>query len=257
MPNSSFLKLSLFVAGDPADTPTAAVACSPTACRSRRSFADGAVGLGIVAAISGGGGRGRPAALTRSEPIPISPTRALAAARPPEPDEGALSESYTCVISHVGGNSVRKRVYFGDGSEVVTMDVRRRREVIFETPPPIPPPKPAIPFAAMDLLSHCHLCKKKLEGIDIYMYRTADAFPPVITRVIKKKGSRSSTSDTLECFVPSHKGDKAFCSPDCRCQQMLLDAHRENCGSEVLNSFECSLSPCSFPLLFAAGVAAA
>ncbi|XP_008782815.2 FCS-Like Zinc finger 14-like isoform X2 [Phoenix dactylifera] len=223
MPNSSFLKLSLFVAGDPADTPTAAVACSPTACRSRRSFADGAVGLGIVAAISGGGGRGRPAALTRSEPIPISPTRALAAARPPEPDEGALSESYTCVISHVGGNSVRKRVYFGDGSEVVTMDVRRRREVIFETPPPIPPPKPAIPFAAMDLLSHCHLCKKKLEGIDIYMYR----------------------------------GDKAFCSPDCRCQQMLLDAHRENCGSEVLNSFECSLSPCSFPLLFAAGVAAA
>ncbi|XP_073098817.1 FCS-Like Zinc finger 14 isoform X2 [Elaeis guineensis] len=172
MPNS-FLKLSLFVAGDPADTPTAAVACSPTASRSRRCFADGAVGLGIVAALSGsgGGGRGRPVALTRSDPIPIASARALAAARLPEPDEGELSESYTCVISHVGENSVRKKVYFGDGSEVVTLDVRRDREVLFETPPPIPSLKPAIPFATMDLSGHCHLCMKKLEGIDIYMYR--------------------------------------------------------------------------------------
>ncbi|KAG1364185.1 FCS-Like Zinc finger 13 [Cocos nucifera] len=171
MPNS-FFKLSLFFAGDPADAPNAAVACSPTASRSRRSFTDGAIGLGIVAALSGsGGGRGRHAALTRSEPIPIAPAMALAAARPPEPDEVELSESYTCVILHVGGNSVRKKVYFGDG-EVVTMDVRRDRGVFFETlPPPIPPPKPAIPFATMDLSSHCHLCMKKLEGIDIYMYR--------------------------------------------------------------------------------------
>lgn len=168
MPTTSFLKLSLFVAGDPADTPTAAIA------RSQRRFADGAVGLGIVAALNGSGGgvRGRPSALTRSKPIPIAPVRALAAPPSPEPEEGELSESYTCVISHVGANSVRKRVYFGDGSEVVTVDVRRDREVLFMTPSPlIPPRKPVNPFATMVLSSHCHLCMKKLEGIDIYMYR--------------------------------------------------------------------------------------
>ncbi|KAG1326841.1 FCS-Like Zinc finger 14 [Cocos nucifera] len=215
MPDSSFLKLSLFVAGEPAD---------PPAVRSPRSFADGAVGLGIVAALSGGGdvgGRVRSAALTRSEPIPIASGRAVAVARSMEPDEAELSESYTCVISHVGGKSVRKRVYFGDGSEVFSGAVQRGPGVLFEMPPLPTPPDPAMPFA-VGFLSYCYLCKKKLEGIDIYMYR----------------------------------GDKAFCSAECRCRHMF-DEHKENCGSEVLKSYECSVSPCSGPLLFAAGVAAA
>lgn len=206
MPDSSFLKLSLLIAGQPAT-------------RTPRRFADGAVGLGIVATLGGDGGRWRAAAVTRSEPIPIAPARALAAGRSPEPDEAELSESYTCVISHVGGNSVRKRVYFGDGSEVVTGAVRRGRAVPFE----MPPPEPVRPFAALGFLSHCYLCKKKLEGIDVYMYR----------------------------------GDKAFCSAECRCQQMLFDEPRDSCGYEELKSYECSVSPCSGPLLFVAGVAAA
>ncbi|XP_038984318.1 FCS-Like Zinc finger 14-like [Phoenix dactylifera] len=243
MPDSSFLKLSLFVSGDPAD---------PPAARSPRSFADGAVGLGIVAALSGGGdvgGRGRSAALRRSEPIPIAPTRAFAAARSPEPDETELSESYTCVISHVRGNSVRKRVYFGDGSEVVTGAVHRGRAVLFEMPPP---PEPAMPFAAIGFLSRCYLCKKKLEGIDVYMYRIHGFVGKRPLRLLSS-GLISLQDNIVSSCLP---GDKAFCSAECRCQQMLFDEHK-NCGSEVLKSYECSVSPCSGPLLFATGVAAA
>ena len=60
MPDSSFLKLSIFVTSEAAD---------PLAGRSLRSFADGAVGLGIISALNGGGdvgGRVRSVMLTRS-----------------------------------------------------------------------------------------------------------------------------------------------------------------------------------------------
>ncbi|WOL19792.1 hypothetical protein Cni_G28594 [Canna indica] len=97
-----------------------AAARSPTARTSLRSFDDagGAVGLGIVAAMSGAPvGRGLPPA-PRSEPIPIGSVRAAAEASEAVAKEEELSESYTCVIWHVdGGSLARKRVYF-DGASV-------------------------------------------------------------------------------------------------------------------------------------------
>lgn len=109
----------------------------------RRSFDErGAVGLGIVAAMGHG-----------AEPIAIG---AAARRRAREDDE-----SYTCVIKHVagaGGASVRKRVYFGfgdgGGGWLVEAD-------------------DAAPTPAPDFLSRCCLCDKRLDGLDIYMYRCA------------------------------------------------------------------------------------
>jgi hypothetical protein len=116
----------------------------------KRSFddAEGVVGLGIVAAMS----CGRLAA----KPIAIS-----AAARSRAQEEDELSESYTCVITHVagagdGGGSVRKRVYFGFGDGGGGWFVEAGEEE---------------PARESDFLSRCCLCGKRLDGLDIYMYR--------------------------------------------------------------------------------------
>jgi hypothetical protein len=116
--------------------------------RPRRSFDAGGVGLGIVADMS------RPCLTTTSaEPIAIGP-----AARRRAREEDELSESYTCVITHVAGaeGSVRKRVYFGFGDGGGRL-VAAGDEVPAER--------------RADFLSRCCLCDKRLDGLDIYMYR--------------------------------------------------------------------------------------
>ncbi|XP_052141863.1 FCS-Like Zinc finger 12-like [Oryza glaberrima] len=172
--------------------------------RPRRSFDGGAtgVGLGIVAAMS------HACLTTEAEPIAIG-----AAARRRAREEAELSESYTCVITHVAGvdgasGSVRKRVYFGFGDGGGGWLVEADEEE---------------PAPAADFLSRCFLCDKRLDGLDIYMYR----------------------------------GEKAFCSSECRCHQMLMDDHADNCGSEALKANDYSASPHSAPLPFSLSVAAA
>lgn len=59
------------------------------------------------------------------------------------------------------------------------------------------------------------------------------------------------------CFVPFCRGEKAFCSTDCRDKHIRSDDHNEKCGSEARKPFDYSESPCSGPLMFFAGVAAA
>ncbi|KAH7655379.1 Zf-FLZ domain-containing protein [Dioscorea alata] len=48
-------------------------------------------------------------------------------------------------------------------------------------------------YPALDYLSFCYMCGKRLDGKDIYMYR----------------------------------GEKAFCSPECRCEQISKDEYQE------------------------------
>ncbi|GMI97857.1 hypothetical protein like AT5G20700 [Hibiscus trionum] len=58
-------------------------------------------------------------------------------------------------------------------------------------------------FPTSDFLSCCYLCRKQLHGRDIYMYR----------------------------------GEKAFCSSECRSRQILMDERKEQCRSEVSRSY--------------------
>ncbi|CAN6243241.1 unnamed protein product [Urochloa humidicola] len=168
--------------------------------RARRSFDAGGVGLGIVADMS------RPC-LTGAEPIAIGPS-----ARRRAREEDELSESYTCVITHVAGTggagSVRKRVYFGFGDGGGSWLVEAGDEV---------------PTQRADFLSRCCLCDKRLDGLDIYMYR----------------------------------GEKAFCSSECRYHQMLMDDRVENCRSEVRKANDYSVSPHSAPMAYSPSVTAA
>lgn len=153
----SILKIALFMGSD-------AFGERRSKSRSARSFAagDGAVGLAIVASL------GKEAPAYRSAPIRIGSVATepgMRAAAASKKDENAeLSESYTCVISHLGGNRVKKRVYFGDGGGSLLVE------------PPWPPPPPAAgtvdpPFAVAEFLRCCFLCKQQLGRTDVYMYR--------------------------------------------------------------------------------------
>jgi hypothetical protein len=53
------------------------------------------------------------------------------------------------------------------------------------------------------------------------------------------------------------RGENAFCSPECRDKHIRIEDFKEKSGSEARKKQECSVTPCSSPLLFFAGVAAA
>ncbi|XP_074280800.1 FCS-Like Zinc finger 13-like [Silene latifolia] len=77
-----------------------------------------------------------------------------------------------------------------------------------------------------DFLSSCQLCRKTLHGKDIYMY----------------------------------KGEKAFCSEECRQRQIGIDERKEKCRSKGSRSSNVSSSPYSYTntggKLFSAGIVA-
>ncbi|KAJ4963909.1 hypothetical protein NE237_023848 [Protea cynaroides] len=209
----------------------------------RNYFEGNVVGLGIVAAMndtheafsSAKGSRAANIAVSpRSLPIPIVSAKPVPNFSEPisETVEKELSESYTCVISHFGNNSIKKREYFDDKTHVTVTAGGGGGDYWGYSrgfPASLPPMDAGmvgagtVIFQAADFLNSCYLCKKKLHGLDIFMYR----------------------------------GDKAFCSAECRCKQILSDEHNEKCVSGALKSFNYSVSPCSVPGFYPAGVAAA
>ncbi|XP_021746338.1 uncharacterized protein LOC110712192 isoform X2 [Chenopodium quinoa] len=119
-------------------------------------------------------------------------------ARSLTPEEIELSEDYTCVISH--GPNPKTTHIFGDfvlKSHPNEIDPENKKESL-ETKMPcmenclqISAPSP---YPSNDFLSCCYFCKKKLEeGKDIYMYR----------------------------------GEKAFCSWDCRLEEISNEEEQE------------------------------
>ncbi|KAJ4953555.1 hypothetical protein NE237_030387 [Protea cynaroides] len=153
----------------------------------------GAVGLGIVAALEKSGGGGRQSDIQAKYLV------------------GSLNLNHTrsdpiSIVVHVGGGTslFRPRAGTDDG---VSDDYRRRHtsSVFCESPPACvgiggDSAMLEIPaFLTPDFLSSCHLCRKKLHGRDIYMYR----------------------------------GEKAFCSTECRYQQIVTDEKKEKCRAKA------------------------
>ncbi|KAG9134683.1 hypothetical protein Leryth_001018 [Lithospermum erythrorhizon] len=178
---------------------------------------EGKVGLGIVAAMHDNGGCHHDPVFAKKKAsvIAISPSTWNLVKKKPSFEEMERCEEYTCVISHVGKNVVKKKEYF-DGDFLGATE--GSSEKLFGTS-----------FGnngdwlrsdlvdnynfnggqsgQIDFLSSCFLCKKKLHGLDIFMYR----------------------------------GETAFCSAECRYKQISDDEH-ETCSSRVMNptdSFQC------------------
>ncbi|XP_043721383.1 FCS-Like Zinc finger 14-like [Telopea speciosissima] len=169
----------------------------------------GAVGLGIVAAMEkSGAGVGQGEILAkffvgslnlnlnrnRSDPIPIVVRG------------GGLNCTKPTATS-------RPRPRVGADADVDDYERRRKSSVFCLSPPEcggVVSANLEIPaFLTPDFLSSCHLCRKKLHGKDIYMYR----------------------------------GEKAFCSPECRYQQIVTDERKEKCRAEASRPADLSASP--------------
>lgn len=188
------------------------------------------VGLGIVAAMTNNSNNSRAAILaisprsTTSNPIPIftannsnnNKTKKKKKSKRPSIEEMEMCEEYTCVISHVGTNLIKKREYF-DGEFIGNTNSQKAATATVNH-------GDTMKFRTADFLNSCFLCKKQLQGLDIFMYR----------------------------------GEKAFCSAECRCTQISIDEHKERCGSGAMKSLsDYSVSPCSGAMQFFTGVAVA
>ncbi|KAG4946607.1 hypothetical protein JHK87_042614 [Glycine soja] len=133
------------------------------------------------------------------------------------------SEDYTFVTYHVPNNKTITKVYYDGGERGILThgcyninNNNNNNNVGVDGVRRIPPTQtlnieedePSYPTS--DFLSSCHLCRKNLHGKDIYMYR----------------------------------GEKAFCSNECRSRQISMDDERkERCRSEASRSVEMSSSP--------------
>eukprot|EP00252_Welwitschia_mirabilis_P017233 TRINITY_DN3820_c0_g2_i1.p1 TRINITY_DN3820_c0_g2~~TRINITY_DN3820_c0_g2_i1.p1 ORF type:complete len:346 (+),score=56.86 TRINITY_DN3820_c0_g2_i1:1332-2369(+) len=145
-----------------------------------------------------------PTSLTNARPCsPIKSTQPIrndsfshGFAEPSDSDGMEHSESYTCVIKH-GPNSSTKHIYTSGGDrETVHFSIQTKHEYEAwdSNPSASKSSRNFFHYPTADFLSACYLCKRHLHpGKDIYMYG----------------------------------GDKAFCSVECRSQQILMDEHNE------------------------------
>lgn len=196
--------------------------------RGMKHYDLGGVGLGIVAALEKSAHSHANENLTTkalchrningSNPIPVNPARNFnnRASRKAGFEEVEMDsmEDYTFVTCHGPGNKPSTRVYCDGGSKGYERSdfdrnsSRSNRPSLFTLSPARFDNSPAIPTS--DFLNSCNLCHKKLQGKDIYMYR----------------------------------GEKAFCSSECRYSHMMMDEHKDKCSSEASRSVvEASRSP--------------
>lgn len=121
-------------------------------------------------------------------------------ARSLTPSEIELSEDYTRVIAH--GPNPKTTHIFGDcvlECHPDGIDFGNKRESSENGMPSLEIPSP-LGYPPNDFLSYCDFCKKKLEeGKDIYMYR----------------------------------GEKAFCSWDCRMEEISMEEQKEKSSTEA------------------------
>ncbi|KAI4346521.1 hypothetical protein L6164_007411 [Bauhinia variegata] len=213
-----------------------------------RNFEGSVVGLGIVAAMSNLSDAYEPFFSTngsgpiwsRSNPMPIvssakpaanflgkGKTETVGLVRD-EIDE--YSEGYTCVISHLDNNTIKKCVYFNDElnhvdyfSPPASAGMLTVASGVFSASP-VNFGGLRREFLTSDFLNSCYLCKKQLHGLDIFMYR----------------------------------GERAFCSAECREVHIMNDEYKEKrISSGPMKPLDCSLSRCPGPPLPFAGIVAA
>ncbi|XP_030538487.1 FCS-Like Zinc finger 13-like [Rhodamnia argentea] len=201
--------------------------------RSPRGYDLGGVGLGIVAALGRSGGEASGTHL-------VCGPRCLGRARiggggfedaEVEAEADDCLENYTYVTCHGPDKSFTK-VYYDGGldwpseqeSDYGVLREPTSRITSEEEEEEQEEEEEDVPvFQTLDFLSSCHLCGKKLHDIDIYMYR----------------------------------GEKAFCSTECRSTQMTMDERKEQkCRNEASKAADVSSSPYTKDRIFSTGIVA-
>ncbi|KAL3625282.1 hypothetical protein CASFOL_030736 [Castilleja foliolosa] len=188
----------------------------------KKSFDFGGVGLGIVAALeTSGESRTELSAnkalisrnSSRSIPIPITSPKKRSEEKM---ESESFEEEYTIVTRHLPNKPYTK--VYGHGGGVMS----NRASVFHISPVKFGDADAGDGAPADDFLSSCHLCHKRLQGQDIYMYR----------------------------------GEKAFCSTECRYREIVMDERREKCSSEASKAVDVSSSPYANGQIFTTGILA-
>ncbi|KAK1365147.1 FCS-Like Zinc finger 13-like [Heracleum sosnowskyi] len=178
------------------------------------------VGLGIVAAleknIETSSCLQTQGFYNKSVPISVGCVRNRGNA---EQNDGDSLEDFTYVTSYGPNKKSHTRVYY-DGCEKsrnrsVRISSKNHRACVFYICPETSS-STVQSSGRSDFLSSCHMCRKKLHGEDIYMYR----------------------------------GEKAFCSAECRERQIVMDEKKERkrgsqASSRSTTVADLSTSPCS------------
>ncbi|KAI9191209.1 hypothetical protein LWI28_005148 [Acer negundo] len=198
--------------------------------RSLKHYDVGGVGLGIVAALDHGGGCENltkfsvcSSSVNRSSPIPVSSGKNCERCiRGGDFDEMESLEDYTYVTCHAGPNKTSTKVYYDGVDQTNTKKNGNNNNNNNKSPKTTTFVDDFSAYPTSDFLSSCHLCSKKLHGKDIYMYR----------------------------------GEKAFCSTECRSRQIMMDERKEQCRSDVSRSADVSSSPYTRDQIFSTGILA-
>ncbi|KAL0374674.1 UNVERIFIED_CONTAM: FCS-Like Zinc finger 14 [Sesamum radiatum] len=150
---------------------------------------NGVVGLGILAALENqdpdsitGGVRSAVLAISpksASNPIPILSNKIFSeddSSKKLSGDEMGVDEEYTCVISHVGENLIKKEYFetdlLGNNNGSQRVSVVKGNGGGYEAVSASGGAGGGIAALAIDdFLDSCFLCKKRLHGLDIFMYR--------------------------------------------------------------------------------------
>nr|VDD33094.1 unnamed protein product [Brassica oleracea] len=194
---------------------------------SKRFYDDnlgGSVGLGIVAALENSTtrlitsvSRSEPNQSNRSDPVQFMSHEGSTDEE--EEDEEMFimdEEEYTLVTCHHGPSGpCSTRVFDRDGFECLASQINEdRRERLFMVDVGTESPENSPEFKGLGFLSSCYLCRKKLHGRDIFIYR----------------------------------GEKAFCSSECRSSHIANVERKERCRSKF------STSPYTAGQIFSSGV---
>ncbi|XWS17520.1 hypothetical protein CRYUN_Cryun33cG0074700 [Craigia yunnanensis] len=180
--------------------------------RGLKGYDVGGVGLGIVVALEKCSTDSCRHAicsinLNRSNAIVVNSGKNCDRFRGYEVLEMESLEDYTYVTSHGPGKSSTKVYYDGREQRSSTGHDRNGFGDVKETP--AARVVEDVTYPTSDFLNSCHLCRKKLHGQDIYMYR----------------------------------GEKGFCSSECRSTQIMMDERKEQCRSEASITAKISTSP--------------
>ncbi|KAF5748405.1 hypothetical protein HS088_TW04G00358 [Tripterygium wilfordii] len=185
----------------------------------------GGVGLGIVAAlekpsVKGHGILAKYAVTSPRSSTQWAPIPVYSGRNGGGFDEEIDLENYTYVTCHGPDNKSITKVYYdgGDNVRINVCEVKEKKEKKKSTRSCVDQNM----YPVADFLSCCNLCKKQLHGKDIYMYR----------------------------------GEKAFCSPECRSRQIMVDERKEQCRSDAARSADLSSSPYTRDHIFSTGILA-
>ncbi|KAI3938893.1 hypothetical protein MKW92_012516 [Papaver armeniacum] len=216
--------------------PTEARILSPRYSKNGTVLGGGGVGLGIVAALDNFGctvdGEKTVTKLTcgtnRSNPIAISTINKYTNGINSKGCEG-LGSVEMATSTTGGATNVTRSVYCDEDMRNERLNQWRQVGVSYEYLSPVFYNTSAVTrdYPPSDFLSSCYLCRKKLHGKDIYMYR----------------------------------GEQAFCSTECRYQQIASDERKDKKrprrrNSVSRSSFDVSSSAGGSPHLFSPGIMA-